>query len=84
MASRVSQAMVEVLGQVAASASLARVSQAMVEVGTQMPASAALARVSQAMVEVLASTAPPVPGGTSGHWFRDSFDDESELYEDYN
>jgi hypothetical protein len=71
MADRVSQAMVEVLGQPASAN--ARVSQSMVEVGGQMAAGAAAARVSQVMVEVLASTAEPSPvaAGGSGRWFYD-------------
>jgi len=60
-----------------------RVSQCMVEVLGQSPGSSA--RVSQCMVEVLVSiaVAPPDAGGTSGNWYRDLTDDESELYEDY-
>jgi len=83
MASRVSQAMVEVLGQVDAADSDARVSQSVVEVGGQMPASAAFARVSQCMVEVLMSVRPASPGGGSGRWYYDLwFEDELWREED--
>lgn len=36
------------------------------------------------MVEVLISVTPATPGGTTGHWFRDMFDESSELYEDFS
>lgn len=81
MASRVSQNMTEVLQDPGSAQIDARVSQSMVEAIFFQASALVFIRASQSMVEVLHTIEAAAPGGGTGRWFSDLWEEESYDWE---